>query len=344
MGRASPTRRPREMGLLLAGSLVEPVARGLLGSISCSGGPTVEQQRLLQALLLHLWERPELRVSDLEPLAPEELAAALDDPPTRRVAHLLQMTLEFCRHPQTDAQLALGQAYAEALGVSSAALEVSRDWLLQGVDQAAADVGRIFNAFLPLRSEPGLAEPLASAHQPEPELVARIEGFAQLPEASLGRALLGYYERFGFPMPGRDACALNHLYLAHDMTHVIAGIAATSAGEIALSAFQWAMQDNPINESALLASLVTHEAGFVSANPTLAPDHSSLDSPSAAYLLASELKRGSACSADFSLVDHLALAPLPLTEVRRQFKVCRPLQPSPVDHLFWGDEASAAAP
>ena len=203
------------------------------------------------------------------------------------------------------------------------------------MDQAAADVGRIFNAFLPLRSEPGLAEPLASAHQPERELVARIEGFAQLPEASLGRALLGYYERFGFPMPGRDACALNHLYLAHDMTHVIAGIAATSAGEIALSAFQWAMQDNPINESALLASLVTHEAGFVSANPTLAPDHSSPDSPSAAYLLASELRRGSACSADFSLVDHFALAPLPLTEVRQQFNVGRPLQPSPVDHLFW---------
>jgi hypothetical protein len=260
------------------------------------------------------------------------------------VAHLLQMTLEFCRHPQTDAQLALGWAYAEALGVSSAALEVSRDWLRQGVDQAAADVGRIFTTFLPLRSEPGLADPLASADQPEPELVARIEGFAQLPEASLGRALLVYYERFGFPLPGRDACALNHLYLAHDMTHVIAGIAATSAGEIALSAFQWAMQDNPINESALLASLVTHEAGFVSANPTLAPDHSSLASPSAAYLLASELKRGSACSADFSLVDHLVLAPLPLTEVRQQFNVCRPHRLSSVDHLFWEAEASAAAP
>ena len=119
------------------------------------------------------------------------------------------------------------------------------------------------------------------------------------------------------------------------MTHVIAGIAATSAGEIALSAFQLAMDDNPINESALLASLVTHEAGFVSANPTLQPEEASLDSPSAAYLLASELRRGSACSADFSLADHLALAPLPLGEVRRRFNVARPIHPSAVDHLFW---------
>ena len=268
-------------------------------------------------------------------MSPEELAVALGDPRARRVAHLLQMTLEFCRHPQTDAQLALGQAYAEALGVSSAALEVSRDWLRQGVAQAAADVGRIFNTFLPLRSEPGLVDSLASTDQPEPELVARIEGFAQLSEDSLGRALLAYYERFGFPLPGQEACALNHLYLAHDMTHVIAGIAATSAGEIALSAFQLAMDDNPINESALLASLVTHEAGFVSANPTLQPEEASLDSPSAAYLLASELRRGSACSADFSLADHLALAPLPLGEVRRRFSVARPIHPSALDHLFW---------
>ena len=323
------------MGLMLAGSAVEPAARGLLGCISCSGGSTGEQRRLLQALVSHLWQRPDLRIAALEPMGPEELAVALGDPQAQRVVHLLQMTLEFCRHPQTDAQLALGQAYAEALGVSSAALEVSRDWLRQGVDQAAADVGRIFNTFLPLRSEPGLVDSLASADEPEPELVARIEGFAQLPEDSLGRALLAYYERFGFPLPGQEACALNHLYLAHDMTHVIAGIAATSPGEIALSAFQLAMDDNPINESALLASLVTHEAGFVSANPTLEPEEASLDSPSAAYLLASELSRGSACSADFSLADHLALAPLPLGEVRRRFNVARPIHPSAVDHLFW---------
>ncbi len=47
------------MGFQLDASLVEPVARGLLGAISCSGGPTVEQRRLLAALVAHLWERPD---------------------------------------------------------------------------------------------------------------------------------------------------------------------------------------------------------------------------------------------------------------------------------------------
>lgn len=188
---------------------------------------------------------------------------------------------------------------------------------------------------LSLRSEPALAAYPASATVPEPELVARIEALADLPEDSLGRLLLAYYDRFGFPLPGQQACALNHLHLAHDMTQVIAGIAATSAGEIALSAFQLAMDDNPINEGALLASLVTHEAGVVSANPTLQPEAASLDSSSAAYLLASEFRRGSGFSADFSLVDHLALAPLPLGEVPRRFNVTRSIYPRAVDHLFW---------
>lgn len=35
------------MGLSLHPQSVETVARGLLGSVSCTGGPTPEQQRLL---------------------------------------------------------------------------------------------------------------------------------------------------------------------------------------------------------------------------------------------------------------------------------------------------------
>ena len=41
-----------------------------------------------------------------------------------------------------------------------------------------------------------------------------------------------------------------------------AGIEPTGPGEIALSAFQMAMDDNAVNRGALLASLVVHEAGF----------------------------------------------------------------------------------
>jgi hypothetical protein len=323
------------MALIVAPFLVEPVARGLLGSVSANEGPTLEQRRLLQAFVSHLWGRPELAVDQLEPLAPEGLVPWLVDSQDRQTFHQLQLTLEFCRHPQTPEQLQLGEAYAGALGVSSTARRVAKDLLDQGIEQAAADVERTFNRFLPLRSEPALAQTPTSSTEPELDLARRIQGFAELPEGSLGRGLMDYYERFGIPIPGLEPCALNHLYVAHDSTHVIAGIAVTDAGEIALSAFQLAMQDNPINESALLASLITHEAGFVSANPTIEPTRASLDTPLAAQVLAQEMARGSRCCGDFSLVDHFALAPVALDEVRRQFNVEAPIHPDDCHHFLW---------
>jgi hypothetical protein len=323
------------MALIVAPFLVEPVAKGLLGSVSVNGGPTLEQWRLLQAFVSHLWSRPDLAVDQLEPLAPEGLVPWLVDGQDRQTFHQLQVTLEFCRHPQTPEQLQLGEAYAAALDVSSAARRVAKGLMDQGIAQAAADVERTFNRFLPLRSELTLASKRASASEPEWDLARRIQGFSELPEGSFGRGLIHYYERFGIPIPGSEPCALNHFYVAHDSTHVIAGIAVTDAGEIALSAFQLAMQDNPINQSALLASLITHEAGFVSANPTLEPTTASLDTPLAAQVLAQEMARGSRCTGDFSLVDHVALAPVALDEVRRQFNVEAPMHPDDGHHFLW---------
>lgn len=312
-----------------------PVCRGLFASIDVNGGPTKEQLQLLQALISHLWRQPQLLVEQLIPLDALDLAALLPDASSRNSVHQLQMTLELCRHPQTPEQLTRGEAFAEALGVDSAARQVTRDWLHQGVAAAVADVSRCFDQFLALRSELCLVGQLPPVGAPEPLLVEKISSFAQLSEGSLGQALLHYYRLFGFPLPGQEPSPLNHLYVAHDMTHVIAGIGVSDAGEIALSAFQLAMNDNPVNESALLASLMTHEVGITSVNPSLEPTKSCLVPSSACRLLAEELQRGSQCCADFSLVDHWALAPLPLAEVREQFKVKPPLNPNDGHHFLW---------
>jgi hypothetical protein len=70
----------------------------------------------------------------------------------------------------------------------------------------------------------------------------------------------------------------------------------------------------------LLSSMSAYElalatsAAFVGKTGVLARD-------GAAALVADGLHRGAACTADFSDIDHLALAHLPLTEVREQFGV-----------------------
>jgi hypothetical protein len=118
------------------------------------------------------------------------------------------------------------------------------------------------------------------------------------------------------------------------MTHTIAGISVTPEGEIALSAFQFAMNNNATNRAALLASLIAHEAGFA------VPAHLSrgqtglLGDPAAAELLGRELRRGSECLSDFSLVNHFDLAPLQLSEVREKFGVAPPVDPTD-GHHWW---------
>ena len=323
------------MSFFIEPGSVAVVARGLLGTVSTSQGPSQEQLRLLQSLLDYLWDRPDLNIHTLSPISSFELALTITDQSTRRVFHNLQMMLELSRHPQSEEQLRLGEVYSESLGVTSDALQVTRDYLHSGVKKAAEDANRIFHKFLPLRSEPELAGLDLSSIDNSHELAKRIESFSDLPEMSLGWALVYYYKRFGFPVPGSQVCALNSLYVAHDMTHVISGISITPAGEIALSAFQLAMGPNQVNESALLASLITHEAGFVSVNPSLRPDDASLDNSSAAHLLSSEMARGSCCNGDFSLVDHFQLAHLPLLRVRKQFNVLPPKNPDDGHHFLW---------
>jgi len=137
----------------------------------------------------------------------------------------------------------------------------------------------------------------------------------------------------GLPLPGEVGSGLNHFFVAHDMTHVIAGIATTAAGEVALSAFQMGMDDTPTNSSALLASLIAHEAGFGTPG-TFAMESETLAEEGAITLLVDELRRGSLCSADFSLVDHLALADLPLSVVRERFGVIPPERPDDGHHRW----------
>ena len=311
---------------------VDPMLAALLGAIDVDGGPNREQEILLGAIAEHVWGRAGFDRAAVSPLGPAEAADALDDPLLRRRFHEIVIALEVCRHPLSAAQVARVEEYATALGFSGPDLGMLRDLVDAGTERAAADFRRFLGANLAERVEPGLGG-VAPADAPEPELVARIAAFADLPDGSLGRAYLAFYERHHLSLPGVVAIDMNHFFVAHDMTHVIAGIEPTGAGEVALSAFQMGMDDNDVNASALLASLVVHEAGF-GAPPTVSAEERILEESGAAELLALEIARGARCSSDFSLVDHLALAPLPLDEVRDRFGVEAPRDPHDGHHCW----------
>jgi hypothetical protein len=321
---------------------VQPVIGGLLGAIDVDDGPTDEQLAVLRAVSIHLLERPGLDLADVTPLGPEELAAVLVGTATPRRFHELVMALEVCRHPLSAAQVQSVERYCDALGVDGPDRGIFRQYVQQGAARAAADFRRFLDRTLAARVDPPLRGLAPVEDAPEPELAERLLAFADLPEGTLGRAFLDFHTRNGLPVPGVEASRINHFFVGHDMTHTITGIEPTGPGEVALSAFQMAADDNPLNVAALLASLVVHEAGF-ERSPSVAAEAGTLGTPGAAELLGAELARGAACTADCSLADHLELAALPLAEVRERFGVRPPADPDDGHHHWWSlaDEPTA---
>ena len=322
------------MSLLLPPALVEPFAGGLMAGIDVDGGPTAAQLGVLRAVVSTVWKRPDLELMTLRRVGPEELADVLVDPDHRNAFHELHLTLETCRHPITDGQVELVQTYADALGVDGEDLAIFRDLVQEGVDSAAADYRRFLDYNLDERSEPTLIGQTPDADLHEAALAAKLEAFAEYGPGTLGRAFLTFYERFGLTLPGIESSTHHHFFVAHDMTHTIAGLSTSVAAEVALSGFQFAMNNNRINRAALLASLVAHEAGFAHPEHLSKADDSVLSDPRNAQLLARELRRGSTCTGDFSLIDHFEVAPLPIADVRAEFGVRPPENPSDADH-WW---------
>jgi len=315
------------MSFAIAPDLVEPVARGLMAGIDVGDGPTQEQLQVLEVIVSRVWGRDDLDLGSIGGLGPDQFARAVTDEVARRRFYEVLVTLEMCRHPLLDDQVSRVEEFTAALGISPAELTMFRDLVDHGAQRARADFQRFFADMIEARSEPSLRSAPVQAEHPEPEIVERLEAFSALDAGSVGRAFLDFYERNNLEMPGLRATTVNHLYVAHDFIHVISGIEPTGPGEIALGGFQMAMDDNPVNTFAFLAPVVVHETG-ISGVDNLVVTEGALARPGAIDLLGEAFARGSATTADFAFIDHFAIAHLPLDEVREQFGVRPPSQPS----------------
>jgi hypothetical protein len=101
---------------------------------------------------------------------------------------------------------------------------------------------------------------------------------------------------------------------------VIAGYEPVAEGEIALGAMQLALADTQAHWVGFLGNLAVHEAGIINKEGFVGKT-ATLDRPGAADYMAQAMVRGTQCTSDFTIADHLALAELPLAEVRAQFGI-----------------------
>ena len=321
------------MTFAIAPELVEPVVRGLIGGIDVGDGPTEEQLNVLAAVVGPVWGRDDLDLQTIGGLKPDELASQVTDPVARRRFYEILVTLEMCRHPLDDDQVANVESYAAAVGLTPRELEIFRDLIDQGAKRAAADFSRYFDDMIMARSEERFKGMPIQSQTPEPEIVKALEGFADLPDDSLGRAFLNFYERNNLELPGTRASTVNHLYVAHDFIHVLSGIEPTGPGEIGLGAFQMAMDDNPVNAFAFLAPIIVHETG-ISGVDNIVVTEGALSRPGAIDLLGESFSRGSAVTGDFLTVDHFAIAAHPLEQIREQYGVRPPSSTSDGWHVW----------
>jgi hypothetical protein len=300
--------------------LAEPVARVLKGAIDTGDGGTDEQRAVLRAIVVGFLGRRDLDVDALVPIGVDEAAEAITEAAARRRVREMMVLLESTRHPLDDAQVTLVEQYAAALGETGPGLVLSREVVREGAAQALADYQRFSDEIYVDIAEPSLVSGggLEKDH-PDPELATRLKALRDLPDDTLGRAYVSFYERNNLTYPGDDPNS-PAIFVAHDMTHVIAGYEPTGPGELALGAFQISMNDSDAHWIAFLGSIAIHEAGWYDA-PGFSGKTATLVRPGALDTFAEAFERGQRCTGDFSAVDHLAMVERSLADVRADFGV-----------------------
>lgn len=282
------------------------IARGLVGVAQVGDGPTPEQVQVVQGLLDGYFG-VDADAAALDPLPPDELAAAVDAADAKRVVDLL-VVVEYCRHgdeADAEAQAERAEAYTRALDVDEPLLLVARDALRLDQADVMADWGRFQEARVLERG----------ALVADAALAARLRGLSGCAPGTLGRAFFDFYDRWQLRFPGEEGGGPVSL-VAHDFGHVLAGYEPDPPSEVALQAMLTSATGFDHHFSGLVASLSLFEAGTFDIDD-ITPKTEVLDRPGAALELGEAFRRGSACNGDFTAIDHLARVDDPLDDVRR---------------------------
>lgn len=300
--------------------LVVPAARGILGAIDLGDGGSTKQRQVLRAIVERVWERPDLDIDSLEPMGPSEVEESFDTPIARRRFQRFLVLLEFCRFPFSEEQAALMDTYHAAFGgADDEGFRLARVHINDGVAKAIEDVQRVSMSSVTDLAEASIADRYSTIDMKAPELAAELRRFAQLPPGTLGREYHDFYMRHDFELPG-EGRGSPAFFVRHDMGHVIAGYGPTSPEELALSAFHCGMKDNDANWNFLVISLAALELGLFDSE-NFESRTGILDREGALDLMVDGFIRGSQCLDDFSEMDHLGEAHVPVAEIRERYGV-----------------------
>src|SRR3954452_16431532 len=304
------------------------IAGGVAGAIAPAGGLTSLQRVLVEALIESMtgFVVPITRVPRLDA---NEFAAAL----ARRNGRFRQRMVQFmllCSLvlvPLPDEVVKRVEEYATELGVEDPMLRVAAGYASGSLGLALIDFQR--SGYMETW-DPEQASMLHTSKQLsdaweevvfDAGLAEKWESLRELPEGTLGREVVKFYDARGFVFPGRAGSAPPFL-AQHDWVHVVTDYGSTVESEIEVFAFIARANDDPRGFSFLAMVVSLFETGYMAKGAGLFEyDRGHLSHEGMAVRLADAMRRGALCGAhaggpDLMRRDWFADAARPVDEVR----------------------------
>lgn len=312
--------------------LVVPAARVLRTAIDTGDGGTDEQRRLLAMVAGRFWGLSDQALDDLPQISPIEVAELFDDEVAARRLRQMLVLFEVLRVPQTPEQVALVDGFALALGGDDEGLRLIRGTMRDDTERAMEHLRAAWG-----RGREQISEQSVRARYDEmdakiddPALATELRALRDLPRGTLGREYIEFYLVNDFDIPG-EGVANPAFFVQHDMSHLIAGLGPTAAGEMALSAFQVGMWADDAHWMQFVAGLAAYELGVFGAEG-FDPKSRVLAREGALELMLESFDRGTRCSSNYNELALLSLADRPIAELRARFGVEAPAEPFP-EHI-----------
>jgi hypothetical protein len=224
-------------------------AAALLGlramkTIASAAGPIGPAQRGLmeaaQKVILHV----DADIDTLPPVTPAELAAGFPGAELRQQFANGMLVMAVADGVPARETLAKVEAFGAALGIASPVLAdlrllAEQHMLLFKLDfLRRGHIADIMKNELRNRGLFGFAKSVLGMRglTEDPALAARYSAWEKLPEGTLGRSLIDFYNQHGFSVPGeRNGFPEAGLY--HDFSHLLGGYSTEPDGEVEVASF-----------------------------------------------------------------------------------------------------------
>jgi len=309
------------------------IAGGIAGAVAVDGHLTSLQRMLIEATVESMTGFV-VPAHHVPRLSAEEFAHAVAQRDELWRQRMLQFMLvgALVLSPLPESVVNNVENYAHELGVSNDMLRVAEEYAHGSLGLALIDFERsgYMDEWDPERAKVlHTSRAIDDAWQTcslDDALAQQWEALRELPDGSLGREVVKFYDARGFVFPGRPGSA-PPLLAQHDWVHVLADYGSTVESELEVFTFISRANDDPRAFSLLAMVISLFETGYLARGAGLFEyDRGHLSHEGMAVRVADAMRRGALLAAntgstDLLMLDWFADADRPVDDVRAELGV-----------------------